>query len=127
MTIHNINEKWTLKPFTLSCVDHVGKNKADDILLDLSNVWTYYNLDLTNMVGVVTDTAPVMGAFGRQLPGVVPHFFCVDHEIELTTVNNVIDFCVVLTPVNFLLQICLLLFLISLFRFFGIYYRIFFH
>ena len=90
VTVHYVNEKWKMKSFTLSCVEHVGKAKADDILLELSNAWKSYNLDPKNMVGVVTDTAPVMGVFGRQLPGVVPHFYCVDHVIELTTVNNMI-------------------------------------
>ena len=35
-------------------------------------------------MGVVTDTAPVMGAFGRQLPDGVPHFYGVDNVLELT-------------------------------------------
>lgn len=51
---------------------------------ELSNAWKSYNLDPKNMVGGVTDTAQIMGAFGRQLPGVITHFYCVDHVIELT-------------------------------------------
>ena len=65
VTVHHINEKWNFKSFTLSCVKHVGKAKADEMLVELINEWTSYNLDPQNLVGVVTDTAPVMGLFGR--------------------------------------------------------------
>ena len=88
VTVHYINDNWILKSFTLSCGEHTGSSKADDILRELTSAWTVYDLKATHMVGVVTDTAPVMGNFGRQLPLDVPHFYCVDHVLELTTVRN---------------------------------------
>ena len=86
VTAHYINESWKLKSFTLSCNEHTGTSKADDILRELTNAWTSYELNPDRIIGVVTDTAPVMGSFGRQLPEGVPHFYCVDHVLELTTV-----------------------------------------
>ena len=88
VTVHYINDNWMLKSFTLSCGEHTGASKADDILRELRSAWTVYDLPADYMVGVVTDTAPVMGSFGRQLPLNVPHFYCVDHVLELTTVRN---------------------------------------
>ena len=88
VTVHYINDNWMLKSFTLSCGEHTGASKADDILRELRSAWTVYDLPAHYMVGVVTDTAPVMGSFGRQLPLNVPHFYCVDHVLELTTVRN---------------------------------------
>lgn len=86
-TIHYIDADWRLVSFTLSCREHTGSSKADDVLRVLKDAWTAYNLDTKNLVGVVTDTAPVMGSFGRKLPEGVPHLYCVDHVIELTTVR----------------------------------------
>ena len=86
VTAHYITESWKLRSFTLSCNEHTGSSKADDILRKLKNAWTTYELSSDRMMGVVTDTAPVMGSFGRQLPKSVPHFYCVDHVLELTTV-----------------------------------------
>ena len=88
VTVHYITDKWNLRSFTLSCNEHKGSSKADDILRELKGAWLSYELNTINMMGVVTDTAPVMGAFGRQLPDGVPHFYCVDHVLELTTVNR---------------------------------------
>ena len=88
VTVHYITDKWKLRSFTLSCNEHKGSSKADDILRELRGAWMSYELDTANMMGVVTDTAPVMGAFGRLLPDGVPHIYCVDHVLELTTVNS---------------------------------------
>ena len=74
--------------FTLSCNEGTGSSKIDDILRVLREAWVAYNLDTKNLVGVVTDTAPVMGAFGRKLPDGVPHLYCVDHVLELTPVSQ---------------------------------------
>jgi hypothetical protein len=87
VTAHYITEGWKLRSFTLSCNEHIGSSKADDILRELRLAWESYDLDTSHLMGVVTDTAPVMGAFGRQLPAGVPHFYCVDHVLELTTIS----------------------------------------
>ena len=89
VTIHYIDDDWNLVSFTLSCNEDTGSSKADDILRVLRETWVAYNLDPKNLVGVVTDTAPpVMGAFGRKLPDGVPHLYCFDHALELTTVSQ---------------------------------------
>ena len=87
VTIHYISDKWQLRSFTLGCTEHTGSSKADDILRELKKAWTEYELNTDNMIAVVTDTAPVMGSFGRQLPDGVAHHYCVDHVLELTTVG----------------------------------------
>lgn len=86
VTAHYITESWKLRSFTLSCNEHTGSSKADDILRELKNAWTTNELSSDRMISVVTDTAPVMRSFGRQLPKFVPHFYCVDHVLKLTTV-----------------------------------------
>ena len=63
VTIHYIDDDWNLVSFTLSCNEGTGSSKIDDILRVLREAWVAYNLDTKNLVGVVTDTAPVMGAF----------------------------------------------------------------
>lgn len=87
-TVHYIDDEWNLVSFTLSCKEHIGSSKADDVLRVLKDAWVAYDLNTKHMVGVVTDTAPVMGLFGRKLPDGVPHLYCVDHVIELTTVSS---------------------------------------
>lgn len=67
-TVHYINDDWELVSFTLSCKEHTGTSKVDDVLRVLKDAWVAYKLDTNHIVGVVTDTAPVMGAFGRKLP-----------------------------------------------------------
>ena len=90
VTEHYVIDKRKLTSFTLSCNEHKGSSEADDILRELKGAWLSYELNISNMMGVVTDTAPVMGGFGRQLPDAVPHFYCVDHVRELITVNTLI-------------------------------------
>ena len=89
---HYINKNWQMKSFTLSCDEHVGGSKAGDIIRELTHAWSTYDLNVRKMVCVVTDTAPVMGAFGKQLPDGVPHHYCVNHVMELTTVCIIIFF-----------------------------------
>ena len=84
-TVHFIDEDWSLTSFTLSCNEHSGSAEASESLRQLTAAYEAYELSDTHLVGVVTDTAPVMGYFGRLLPADVPHFYCVDHVIELTT------------------------------------------
>ena len=88
-TVHYIDSSWRLISFTLSCAEHRGGSSADDCLDDLKSAWLAFGLNEDDIVGVVTDTAPVMGAFGRLLPKSVPHIYCVDHVVELTTVSLV--------------------------------------
>lgn len=95
-TVHYINDDWELVSFTLSCKEHTGTSKADDVLRVLKDAWVAYKLDTNHLVGVVTDTAPVMGAFGRKLPDNVPHLYCVDHVLELTTVSVRAFLCFIL-------------------------------
>lgn len=87
VTVHYIDEEWRLISLTLSCTEHTGSSKAPDVLRVLREAWESYDLKTSFIVGVVTDTAPVMGLFGRQLPDGVPHLYCVDHVVELTTVR----------------------------------------
>jgi hypothetical protein len=88
VTIHFIDEEFKLVSFTLSCAVHSGDSMAPDILRELQEVWESYGLDPKYCVGCVTDTAPVMGSFGRLLSSTfgIPHMYCVDHSMELITV-----------------------------------------
>ena len=78
VTIHYMDDDWNLVSFTLICKEHNGSSRAAEVLRGLREAWVAYN-----PVGVETDTAPVMGAFGK-LPDDVPHLFCV----EITTVSQ---------------------------------------
>lgn len=84
-TVHFIDTDWSLISFTLNCNEHSGSSDAPESLRVLTEAYEAYELSHLNLVGVVTDTAPVMGYFGRLLPADVPHFYCVDHVMELTT------------------------------------------
>ena len=84
-TVHFIDTDWSLISFTLSCNEHSGSSDASESLRVLTEAYEAYELSHNNLVGVVTDTAPVMGYFGRLLPADVPHFYCADHVMELTT------------------------------------------
>ena len=64
---------------TLSCNEHSGSSDAKESLRVLTEAYEAYELSHYNLVGVVTDTTPVIGYFGRLLSADVPHFYCVDH------------------------------------------------
>ena len=100
VTCHYISDTWQMRSFTLGCEEHAGGSKAGDIIRELTNAWTAFDLDVRNMVCVVTDTAPVMGAFGKQLPNGVPHHYCVNHVMELTTVSVFLYFYRLCMKVN---------------------------
>jgi hypothetical protein len=89
-TIHFISDEWELISFTLSCAEHDGAQTAPDILKELEATWQKYGLVTEYLMAVVTDTAPVMCAFGKELKEKldVYHIYCADHVLELTTVNN---------------------------------------
>jgi hypothetical protein len=55
--------------------------------------WEMFDLKIEFCMGVVSDTAAVMGTFGRTLTELfnIPHFYCVDHVLELTAVCNLIS------------------------------------
>lgn len=85
-TAHFINNDWELISLTLSCKEHTEEADAPGVLKELQVAWEAFDLDVKKMVGVTSDTASLMGAFGRLLPDGVPHLYCVDHVLELTTV-----------------------------------------
>jgi hypothetical protein len=89
-TIHFITDDWELISFTLSCTEHDGTQTAPDILKELEATWLRYELSVEHLMAVVTDTAPVMCAFGKELKEKfdVYHIYCADHVLELTTVRN---------------------------------------
>lgn len=86
-TVHFIDENWELISFTLSCKEHSGSAKAPDVLRELKKVWESFGISAESLMAVVSDTAPVMAAFGRSLfdeHGVF-HVYCTAHVLELTT------------------------------------------
>ena len=86
-TAHYIDDQWELVALTLQCREHHGSAEATDILVELKKVFTSFNLLAAKCVAVVTDTAPVMGKFGRELKEKlgIYHVYCTDHQLELTT------------------------------------------
>lgn len=87
-TVHFTNDEFELVSFTLCCSVHTGEATAPDILKELIAAMDVLGLKPEFCVGVVTDTAPVMGLFGRLLTSTygIPHMYCVDHSLEIITV-----------------------------------------
>jgi BED zinc finger len=86
-TVHFINENWELISFTLSCSEHSGASKAPDVLRELKKAWEAFGITTEFLMAVVSDTAPVMAAFGRLMyeDYAVSHVYCAAHVLELTT------------------------------------------
>jgi hypothetical protein len=93
VTLHAINAEFELISFMLCCHQHTGDSTGDGILAEVQAAWELFGLSPEFCVGVVSDTAPVMGVFGRLLNETfnIPHFYCVDHSLELTTVCDLIS------------------------------------
>ena len=86
-TVHFIDENWELVSFTLSCKEHSGSAKAPDVVRELKKAWESFGISTQSLMAVVSDTAPVMAAFGRLMYddyGVF-HVYCAAHVLELTT------------------------------------------
>jgi hypothetical protein len=90
-TVHFIIENWELISFTLSCSEHSGASEAPDVLRELKKAWEAFGNTtefLTEfLMAIVSDTAPVMAAFGRLMyeDYTVSHVYCAAHVLELTT------------------------------------------
>jgi hypothetical protein len=86
-TVHFINENWELISFTLSCNERSGASKAPDVLRELKKAWEAFGITTEFLMAVVSDTAPVMAAFGRLMyeDYAVSHVYCAAHVLELTT------------------------------------------
>jgi hypothetical protein len=88
VTIHFIDRSWKLDSFILSCTHVVGEHNAIGILKQLETVLGKWELNLANIIAVVSDSAPVMNSFGVILKERYPtcaYHFCLDHVLELTT------------------------------------------
>lgn len=86
-TVHFIDNEWELISFTLSCKEHTGSTTAPDILREIKKVWGAYDINEQNLMAIVSDTAPVMTAFGQLLHEKhgISHVYCAAHVLELTT------------------------------------------
>ena len=88
-TVHFIEDDWQLSSFTLSCKEHTGSTTAPDILREMKKAWKAFNITDESLMAIVSDTAPVMTAFGKLLVEQhgVAHVYCAAHVLELTTGN----------------------------------------
>ena len=86
-TVHFIDENWELVSFTLSCNKHSGSAKAPAVLRELKKAWEAFGISTESLMAVVSDTAPVMAAFGRSLfdDNGIFHVYCAAHVLELAT------------------------------------------
>jgi hypothetical protein len=66
-TVHFIIENWELISFTLSCSEHSGASEAPDVLRELKKAWEAFGNTTEFLMAIVSDTAPVMAAFGRLM------------------------------------------------------------
>ena len=86
-TVHFIEDDWQLSSFTLSCKEHTGSTTAPDILREMKKAWKAFGIRDDTLMAIVSDTAPVMTAFGKLLDEQhwVAHVYCAAHVLELTT------------------------------------------
>jgi hypothetical protein len=88
VTCHFITDNdFALKSAILACQSHSGSSQAEDHMALISNVLNDYEIPMTNVVGIVSDTEATMGKFGRLIESDhnVPWLGCIDHRLQLVT------------------------------------------
>ena len=86
MTVHYIDEDWTLQSSDIGLFLHQGGSKAEELKKDFEEVMIRrLKLKDTCLTACTTDTAPNMNSFGQLLEelGIV-HVYCGDHEMHST-------------------------------------------
>ena len=89
VTAHIIDDDWKMKSFVLTCSptnSSIGST-AEELYTDITEVFTDYELDNSNISAIVTDTEPTMRKFGRLVTerNGVRWLGCISHLLELCT------------------------------------------
>ena len=85
LTAHWIDDDWNIHSSTLCCHHYpLTRETAPEIRRVVQDGWEKFDIEPSQIVAIVSDTAPNMNAAGI-LFAPISHHFCVAHVLELTT------------------------------------------